>query len=147
MKKFHLFIFLKPSLMLFTKKLEDVIHFEVANHKTSISKSHFCKLLGLITPEVSVDPESIPATNMIEMLYQMGYTDDISKFRKSLPPMWNGLFTILFKSLSERVTGSDSASKHFYTLIYGLYHGINLDYGSVIQNQFIQGTTSSTQHT
>lgn len=102
-------------------KMDDVIKFEVANHKTSISKLQFCKILGLSTSEVNVDLESIPATSMIEMLYQMGYTSDISllsKFRKSfLPLMWNGLFILLIKSLSERVYGSDSTSKMFYTLI------------------------------
>lgn len=34
--------------------LEDVINFEVLNHKTSISKPDFCKLLGLVMSEVSV---------------------------------------------------------------------------------------------
>lgn len=51
--------------------------------------------------------------------------------------MWNGLFTILFKGLSERVKGFDSASKMFYTLIYGLFKGITLDFGSVIWAQFV----------
>lgn len=132
-------------------KSKDVINFEISNNKTSILKANFCKLLGLVTPEVSVDLESIPETSMIEMFHQMGYTGDISllsKFRKSfLPPMWNGLFTLLFKSLSESVSGYDSASKVFYTLIYGLYHGINLDCGSIIWAQFIQSTSSSTRHT
>lgn len=81
----------------------------------------------------------------------MGYTGDISllsKFRKSFfPLMWNKLFTLLFKSLSKRVTGSKSASKVFYTLIYGLYNWINLDYGSVLWTQFVQSAISSTRHT
>lgn len=70
-------------------KSDDVINFEVANHKTSISKPHLCKLLGLTTSEVSVDPESIPSISMIEMFYHMGYSGDISllsKFRKSSRP-------------------------------------------------------------
>ncbi|CAI9296894.1 unnamed protein product [Lactuca saligna] len=84
---------------------------QVANHKTLISKPRFFKILGLVTPEVSVDPESIPTTYMIEMFFHIGYTGDISllsKFRKLfLLSIWNGLFTLLFKSLSERVTGSN----------------------------------------
>lgn len=60
--------------------------------------------------------------------------------------MWNGLFALLFKSLSERVSGPDSASELFYTLIYMLYHDINLDSGSVISAQFVQSTISSTRH-
>ncbi|CAI9303570.1 unnamed protein product [Lactuca saligna] len=52
---------------------------------------------------------------------EMGYKESISaisKFKKpNLPPMWNGLFTLLFKSFSKWVTGSDCASKLFMTLI------------------------------
>ncbi|CAI9275224.1 unnamed protein product [Lactuca saligna] len=60
--------------------------------------------------------------------------------------MWNILFTLLFKSFSERVTGSDSASKLFCTIIYILYHGINLDYGSILWQQLVQSTLSITRH-
>ncbi|CAI9261652.1 unnamed protein product [Lactuca saligna] len=35
------------------------------------------------------------------------------------------------ESFSERGTGSDTASKLFFTLIYGLYKGIYLDVGSI----------------
>ncbi|CAI9302898.1 unnamed protein product [Lactuca saligna] len=132
-------------------KSEYVINFEVSDYKTSITNPNFCKLLGLVMPEVSVDPESIRATYLIEMFFQMDYSGDISllsKFIKSfLPPMWNWLFIVLFNILSEMVLGSDSARKLFYTLIYGLYHGINMDFGSVIWSQFIQSTSLSTQHT
>lgn len=38
-------------------------------------------------------------------------------------------------------------SKLVYTLIYGLYHDINLDFGSIIWTQFIQSSFSSTHHT
>lgn len=131
-------------------KYEYVINFEVSSHKTSITKPNFYKLLGLVKPAVSVDPESIPAAYLIEMFFQIGYTGDISlfsKFRKSfLPLIWNGFFTLLFKSLSKRVSGSNSASKLFYTLIYRLYHGINLDFRFVIWDQFVQSTSSSTRH-
>lgn len=70
------------------------------------------------------------------MFYQMGYLENftlLSMFRKpNLPPMRNELFTLLFKSFSKRVTGSNSANKLFCTIIYGLYTGINLDYGSIL---------------
>ncbi|CAI9281016.1 unnamed protein product [Lactuca saligna] len=128
-------------------KIEDIINFEVLNRNTSILKPNFYKLLALVTPKVSIDPESIPTTYLIEMFFQMGYTGDISLpsyFRNLfLPPMWNGLFTLLFKSFSEKVLGSDSASMFFYTLISGLYHAIKLDFGYVIWAQFGQGTSSS----
>lgn len=80
----------------------------------------------------------------------MGYISDISflsKFRKSfLLPVWNGLFTILLKSLSDRVSGSDNASKLFYTLIYGLYTRTNVDFHTVIWNQFAYSFNSTTRH-
>lgn len=57
----------------------------------------------------------------------MGYNYDfsfLSKFKKyALPPIWNAPFTIMFKCFSKRVTGSDSASLIFHTLLYGLYYG------------------------
>lgn len=112
------------------------ITFEVASHKTSISKAHFCKRLGFTATEGHVDPESISSSVPIEMFFQMGYIEDISllsKFRKpNIPPMWNGLYIVLFKSLSEWVDGSNSGSKLFYTLIYGFSIGINLDYGAIL---------------
>ncbi|CAI9271900.1 unnamed protein product [Lactuca saligna] len=121
---------------------EEVISFEVANHKISINKPNFCKLLGLVPSKVVIKPNSIPDTSLIEMFYQMGYTGDISlllKFKKSfLPPIWNSLFTILFKSLSERVAGSNSASNMFYNLLFGLFNGVNLDFGFVIWAQLLQ---------
>lgn len=84
------------------------------------------------------------------MFIRMGYIGDISllsKFRKpNIPPMWNGLFTFLLKSLSKRVGGSDSTSKLFCTLIYGLYTGVNLDYGSILWDQLIQSTVSTSRH-
>ena len=78
---------------------------------------------------------------LFSMFYQMGYTEiltTITKFKKScLPPQWNGLFTLLFKGLSERSAGSDGASKAFMTMLYGLYSGLNLDYGPIIWQQLV----------
>lgn len=61
--------------------------------------------------------------------------------------MWNALFTPLFKGFSERVAGSEKASRFFYTFIYGLYHGVNLDFGSILWTHLIQSTFSSKRHT
>lgn len=84
------------------------------------------------------------------MFYQMGYMGNLtilSKFKKpNLPPMWNGLFTLIFKSFSDRIIGSDSESKLFYNILYGLYYEINLDYGSILWAQLVQSTVSSTRH-
>ncbi|CAI9283440.1 unnamed protein product [Lactuca saligna] len=80
----------------------------------------------------------------------MGYTEvltSVARFKKScLPPQWNGLFTVLFKGLSERSSGSDGASRLFLTIMYGVYNGINLDYGFVLWQQLIQSLSSSSRH-
>lgn len=95
-----------------------------------------------------VDPDSISSVDLIHMFYQMSYNGDLtllSKFKKyNLPPVWNGLFTLMFKSFSKRIASSDNASKLFTTIIYGLYHDINLDYDSIMWEQLIQSTYSTT---
>ena len=84
------------------------------------------------------------------MLYEMGYNDvltTVTKVKKScFPPQWNGFLTLLNKSLAERVAGSDGTSKGFLTILYGLYNGINLDYGSIIWSQVVQTLNTSTRH-
>ncbi|CAI9271278.1 unnamed protein product [Lactuca saligna] len=135
----------KAYFSAFYNQNEGVINFESDSHKTSISKTQFCRLLGFSSSEGLVDPESIPSS-----AFQMGYLGEItllSKFKKPhLPPMWNGLFTLLFKSFSERIIGSDGASKLFCMLISGLYKGINLDFDSVLWIQLVQSTLSSSRH-
>ncbi|CAI9294695.1 unnamed protein product [Lactuca saligna] len=56
-------------------KSEEVIYVEVSSHKTSITKANFYKLLGLVTSNISFDPNSIPATSLIKMFFLMGYTE------------------------------------------------------------------------
>ena len=98
-------------------------------------------MLGFATDPSRVHPETIPVGMLYNMFYNMGYTEvltSISKFKKScLPPQWNGLFTVLFKGLSERSSGSDGASHLFLSIMYGVYNGINLDYGFVLWQQLI----------
>ncbi|XP_052622678.1 uncharacterized protein LOC128127967 [Lactuca sativa] len=48
--------------------------------------------------------------------------------------------------LSERSAGSDGASKAFMTVLYGLYNGLNLDYGTIIWQQLVQSLVSSSKH-
>ncbi|CAI9280996.1 unnamed protein product [Lactuca saligna] len=116
--------------------------------KTQYTKSRFCNLLRLSQGRDLIDPEIISNSEILEMFYQTGYKETliaISKFKKpKLSPMCNGLFTLLFRSFSERVTNSDCARKFFMTLMYNIYSEINLDYGSVIWAQMVQSTLSTT---
>ncbi|KAL7607684.1 hypothetical protein Lser_V15G10021 [Lactuca serriola] len=126
------------------------IHFEIHNEKTSISKNRFCALIGLAHEPTLVNLDSITTGQLFSMFYQMGYTETlttVTKFKKScLPPQWNGLFTLLYKGLSECSAGSDGASKSFMTVLYGLYNGVTLDCGEVIWQQLVQSLSSSSRH-
>ncbi|KAL7586307.1 hypothetical protein Lser_V15G38798 [Lactuca serriola] len=131
-------------------KVVDRIFFDVFQHKASISKQRFCSLIGFDADSSRVNPESIPMGHLFNMFYNMGYTEVltmVTKFKKSnLPPQWNGMFTVLFKGLSERSVGSDGASRLFLSIMYGIYNGINMDYGSVLWQQLIQSLSSTSRH-
>ena len=98
-------------------------------------------MLGLPYSDNIVNLKTISNAAILEMFYQMGYKETltaISKFKKpNLPATWNALFTILFKSFYERVTGSECESKLFIGLMYGLYTGENVVYSSILWDQFI----------
>ena len=130
--------------------VKDLIDLRVLISSTSISKNRFCALLGLAHEPTLVNPDSITTGQLFSMFYQMRYTETlttVTKFKKScLPPQWNCLFTLLFKGLSERSTGSDGASKSFMTMLCGLYNGVTLDFGAVIWQQLVQGLYSSSLH-
>ncbi|KAL7609416.1 hypothetical protein Lser_V15G13555 [Lactuca serriola] len=131
-------------------KVVDRIFFDVFNHKVSISKQRFCSLLGFEPDSSRVNPETIPMGHLFNMFYNMGYTEvltTVTKFKKScMPPQWNGLFRVLFKGLSERSAGSDGASRLFILILFGVYNGINMDYGSVLWQQLIQSLSSTSRH-
>ena len=131
-------------------KVVDRIFFKVSHHKASISKQRFCSLLGFEADPTRVNPETIPMGHLFNMFYNMGYTEaltSVAKFKKScLPPQWNGMFTVLFKGLSERSSGSDCSSRLFLSILYGIYNGINVDYEFVLWQQLIQSLSSSSRH-
>lgn len=131
-------------------KAVERVFFEVADHKTSISRQRFGTLLGLAADPSRINPETIPIGHLYNMFYNMGYTEaltSVAKFKKScLPPQWNGMFTVLFKGLSERSSGSDGSSRLFLSIMYGVYNGVNLDYGLVLWQQLIQSLSSSSRH-
>ncbi|KAI3522316.1 hypothetical protein L1887_11854 [Cichorium endivia] len=100
----------------FYNKAEEYVSYEVGSVKTKISKSRFSKLLGFTETKDLVDPETLQPVALQRLFHQMAYKGDItqlSKFsKKGLPPQWDALFTILFKSFSERTTGTDSHDIH-----------------------------------
>lgn len=58
-----------------------------------------------------------------------------------------GSLLVFSKNNSERNTGSGSTSKLFLRILYGLYSGMNLDYGSILWTQLVQSTLSVTRNT
>ena len=131
-------------------KAVDRVFFEVSDLKTSISRQRFGTLLGFAADPSRINPETVPIGHLYIMFYNMGYTEVltfVAKFKKScLPPQWNGMFTVLFKGLSERSSGSDGSSRLFLSILYGVYNGINVDYGFVLWQQLIQSLSSSSRH-
>ncbi|KAL7601624.1 hypothetical protein Lser_V15G23907 [Lactuca serriola] len=131
-------------------KAVERVFFEIAEHKTSISRQCFCTMLGLAVDPSRLNPETIPVGHLYSMFYNMGYTEvltSVAKFKKScLPPQWNSMFTVLFKGFSERSSGSDGASRLFLSIMYAVYNGVNLDFGLVLWQQLIQSLSSSSRH-
>nr|KAJ0220199.1 hypothetical protein LSAT_V11C200056640 [Lactuca sativa] len=144
-------------------KIHERIHFEIHNEKTSISKHRFCALIGLSQDQSLVNPESITTGQLFSiwdipkplppsqssrspafLLNGMAFSRCFSK--DSLSEALAQMVQASFKGLSERSAGSDGASKFFMTVLYGLYHGINLDFRTIIWQQLVQSLVSSSRH-
>lgn len=67
------------STSIYKKSLE-VMKFEVPGHKTSISNTNFCMLLGLTQVEGAVNPNLVVFTSIIRAYFQMGHKSDILFF-------------------------------------------------------------------
>lgn len=138
------------STAIYKMKLK-IMNFEIQGEKTSISKTCFCKFLGVPIVKDSISPYSIPAMIIIQVYQQMGYNFDLSflsNFKMSaLRPIWNSLFTIIFGCFSEKATDSDSASHIFHILLYGFYSGDNVNIVIVLWEQFVQSPVLKTNDT
>ena len=97
---------------------KDEVLFFIAPTTTqkSISRSKFCKLLGLPTAESLgqqlVNPDTLDPTTLMAMINDLGYdfplTVPSSMTKSKLPNYWNFFFTILIRCLGERSTSSES---------------------------------------
>ena len=129
---------------------KNVMEFELEiGKRTSISKISFTKLLNLSTEPALMDPDSISSSDMLKTFNLMGHTPiltRLSAFKKNkLLSIWSCLFTILFKCLAERQTGTDSASKQFLTLLHALFTDLPIDLGKILWTQFCESPTSATK--
>ena len=131
---------------------KNVIEFELETRvRTAISKSSFTRLLNLTTEATPIDPDTISSSDMINTFNMMGHTPiltRLSAFKKNkLPSLWSCMFTILFKCLAERQTGTDSASKQFLTLMHALFNDLAVDLAKILWTQFCESPTSATKDT
>ena len=131
---------------------KNVVEFELETGvRTAISKTSFTRLLNLTTEAIPIDPDAISSSDMINTFNQMGHTPVLTKlsaFKKNkLPSVWSCLFTILFKCLAERQTGTDSASKQFLTLMHALFQDLPIDLAKILWTQFCESPTSASKDT
>ena len=127
---------------------KNIVEFDLESGKrTAITKNSFTKLLDLPTDPALIDPDQVSSADMITVFNQLGHTPvltRLSAFKKNkLPSVWSCLFTILFKCLAERQTGTDSASKQFLTLLYALFTDSPVDLGKILWTQFCESPTSA----
>ncbi|KAL4573963.1 hypothetical protein LXL04_020785 [Taraxacum kok-saghyz] len=129
---------------------KNIVEFDLESGKrTAITKTSFTKLLNLSIDQALIDPDKVSSADMIYAFNQMGHTPILtwlSAFKKNrLPSIWSCLFTILFKCLAERQTGTDSASKQFLTLMYALFTDSPVDLGKILWTQFCESPSSATK--
>ena len=129
---------------------KNTVEFELTTgKKTAINKNSFSKILNLPIDPSLIDPDTVSSVDMLKTFNQMGHTPiltRISGFKKNkLPSVWSCLFTILFKCLAERQTGTDSASKQFLTLLHALFTDSPIDLGKILWTQFCESPTSASK--
>lgn len=63
---------------------------------------------------------------------------NISSFKKTsqLPSIWSFLFGIILRCLTRRSYGLDKAKPEVYSVMVGLYYGLNVDYASLLWEEF-----------
>ena len=132
--------------------MKNVVEFELETGvRTAISKSSFTRLLNLTTEAIPIDPDTISNSDMINTFNMMGHAPiltRLSAFKKNkLPSLWSCMFTILFKCLAERQTGTDSASKQFLTLMHALFNDLAIDLAKILWTQFCESPTSASKDT
>ncbi|CAI9295998.1 unnamed protein product [Lactuca saligna] len=121
---------------------EDYIEFNINKDKTTkLSKVEFLEAIGL--PESKEKKTLYEPTNeeIFDVFDQMGYLppklESFSNFRKGkLPGMWHFLFHIILRCLSGRVAGTDMLSRQLLVLIFGMYTGKEVDFGTTIWSDF-----------
>lgn len=79
--------------------------------------------------------DAVTSEQVLDMLNEMGNQPSlsiVSHFKKSnIPGVWSFLFGITLRCLTGRSFGLDKAKLKFYTIMDGLYYGLNVDYSSL----------------
>lgn len=124
-------------------KTTKVVTFQISSTKTKkLTKKQFTQILLLPSSgnfsEVSTD-------QVIYMFNEMGHQPtltNISHFKKlSLPCVLSLRFRIVLRCLIGRSIGLDKAKLEVYLVVAGIYYGLNVDYASMLWEEF--GTSIS----
>lgn len=121
---------------------EDYIKFDINEDKiTKLSKDVFLKAIGL--PKSKREKTFYEPTNkeLFDVLDQMGYLpprlETTPSFKKTkLPAMWQFLVHLFVRCLSGKTGGTDTINRPFLVLLFGIYTGKEVDFGTTIWNDF-----------
>ncbi|CAI9278033.1 unnamed protein product [Lactuca saligna] len=93
------------------------------------------------TPQTFVIPTS---TQLLTMFMEMGYKFEdkqepcLSRIQKScLPTPWHFLSSVLTRCLCRSVNGCSKGKTDLWILMYGLFYDINVDYTSILWEDFL----------
>ncbi|XP_023737275.2 uncharacterized protein LOC111885229 isoform X2 [Lactuca sativa] len=130
-------------------KANDTVSFELQGGKrTTISKTDFAKLLCLPTEGPYVTPTSEELIDVFNSMGHEPYMKKVSDFKKSrLPAVWSLLFGFILRGLTSRTGGLDAGPKELLSLMYGLYKGVNVDFATVLWNEFVDSIKHSKRAT
>ncbi|XP_023737216.1 uncharacterized protein LOC111885168 isoform X1 [Lactuca sativa] len=130
-------------------KGNDTVSFELQGGKrTTISKTDFAKLLCLPTEGPYVTPTSEELIDVFNSMGHEPYMKKVSDFKKSrLPAVWSLLFGFILRGLTSRTGGLDAGPKELLSLMYGLYKGVNVDFATVLWNEFVDSIKHSKRAT
>ncbi|KAI3517338.1 hypothetical protein L1887_16552 [Cichorium endivia] len=121
---------------------EEYIKFDINEDKiTELSKDVFLKAIGL--PKSKGQKTFYEPTNkeLFDVLDQMGYLpprlETTPSFKKTkLPAMWQFLVHLFVRCLSGKTGGTDTINRPFLVLLFGIYTGKEVDFGTTIWNDF-----------
>ncbi|CAI9295997.1 unnamed protein product [Lactuca saligna] len=121
---------------------EEYIEFDISKDNTiKLWKAEFLEAIGL--PERKEKKTFYEPTNeeLFDVLDQMGYLPPRLEWARNflkgkLPGIWHFLVHIIVRCLTGKVGGTSTLSRAFLVLLFGIYTGKEVDFGTIIWNDF-----------